>query len=531
MKKRGLLLMLVLTGVALSFPLWVRSYNGPANSDEDACAVLTDGERNVIVVGSSPGTGTAYDIVVIKYSPNGDSLWCRRIAGSGMSNDYARAAVIDGNGAIYITGTTGTFPDYNIITLKLNSDGSEAWRAIYQGSAGRADEPADMVIDGSGNVFITGYETDADGVANFVTVKYNSSGGQEWSANYDGGAADQAVGIALAPDGGVYVTGPSTQGSYPDFAIVKYTANGAEEWSQTVNGSGNADDTPVAIGVDASGAVYVTGKTATAPPPGGRYNYLTVKFSSAGSQLWSKVYTGANQGAQAVGLVVGTAGVYVTGKVTRGTNSDFGTVAYNLNTGDTLWSRFFNGPANKNDDPAFITLDAQGRVHIVGASQDTLSRYDYTWLRYSNSGTLQGSCFYNGALNNDDRAVGLAIDAVGQVILTGVSFRGIGSPNYDIVTVKYDSAAPGVAELRVLEPRRSGMQMQPNPAHSYTRTRLSGQGGTVRLWDIRGALCRQEKIAPGTTELRLDLQGIAPGVYLIEIRENGHQGVARLIVE
>jgi len=73
--------------------------------------------------------------------------------------------------------------------------------------------------------------------------------------------------------------------------------------------------------------------------------------------------------------------------------------------------------------------------------------------------------------------------------------------------------------------------MQPNPAHSYTRTRLSGQGGTVRLWDIRGALCRQEKIAPGTTELRLDLQGIAPGVYLIEIRENGHQGVARLIVE
>ncbi len=533
MKKGWLVLaiMLVMADITLGVPLWVKKYNGPANSDEDACAVFTDGERNVIVVGSSPGTGTAYDIVVIKYSPAGDSLWCKRIAGSGMSNDMAKAAAVDASGAVYVTGTTGTFPDYNIITLKINPDGSEAWQTIYQGSAGKADEPADMVIDASGNVFVTGYETDADGVTNFLTIKYNASGSQGWVATYDGGGSDNAVGIALAPDGGVYITGATVQGSYPDFGIVKYTATGAEEWVRTVNGSGNAEDVPTAIGVDASGAVYVTGRSATAPPPGGRYNYLTVKYNASGSQVWSKVYTGANQGAQALGLVVGTAAVYVTGNATRSGNRDFATVAYNQGTGETLWARFFNAPANRNDEPAFITLDPQGRVHIVGMTQDTLGRADYCWLRYSSSGVLQGSCFYNGAFNNDDRAVGLAIDAIGEVVITGVSYGGVSPFNYDILTVKYDSAAPGVAEMQPFEQRRARIQLQPNPARNRVSVKLDGLGGAIRIWAVSGVLCQEKGVEPGLPECGLDLRGLVPGVYLIEVQKKDRRDVAKLIVE
>lgn len=524
-------LVVIMSSIALGTPLWVRSYNGSANSDEDGCAVFTDGDRNVIVIGSSPGTGTAYDIVVIKYSPNGDSLWCKRIAGSGMSNDYTRAGAIDASGAVYLTATTGNFPNYNILTMKINPDGSEAWRDVYQGSAGGADDPADLVIDAGGNVFVTGYETDNGGVSDFVTIKYNSNGTRVWVANYNGGDTDKGIGIALAPDGGVYVTGPSLQGSYNDFAIIKYSAGGAEEWVQLVNGSGNAEDTPAAIGVDAAGNVYVTGQSATAPPPGGRYNCLTVKYSPSGSLLWSKVYTGVNQGAQPTGLVVGGSAVFVTGKVIRGANSDIATVAYNPSTGDTLWARFFNAPANRNDEPAFITLDPQSRVHIAGWVQDTLSRTDYCWLRYSPTGVLHGSCFYNGSLNNDDRAVGLAIDATGEVVITGVSYGGAGPFNYDILTVKYDSAAPGIAEIQSFPERGSRVQLLPNPTSGFVSVKLSGLGGTVRIWGVNGGLCLGKKIEPGLRECCLNLKGFIPGVYLLEVQEKGYRDVAKLVLE
>jgi len=88
-------LVVLLWGTAVfAFPLWVNRYNGPANSDEMVCAVLTDAGRNVIVVGSSPGTTTAYDIVVIKYAPNGDSILTRSIASSIYSNYNANPAAV-----------------------------------------------------------------------------------------------------------------------------------------------------------------------------------------------------------------------------------------------------------------------------------------------------------------------------------------------------------------------------------------------------------------------------------------------------
>lgn len=511
-------------------PLWARTHDGPGHGDDLVCAVFTDGARNVIVVGTVVGRGSAYDIVVLKYSPAGDSIWAHTIAGSGTSNEIAVAAAIDATGAVYLTGTTGTYPDYNILTVKLNPDSSEAWRALYQGAAGKEDSPTALALDGSGNVYVTGYEKNADNVEDYVTIKYDASGGEVWRRNYDGGAVDVSRAIALGPDGAVYVVGSSMQGGdNENILTVKYAANGTQEWA---NPYGN-DSTPergLRVTADNSG-VYVVAQGATRPLPA-PYKMIVLKYAPNGSQLWTKSYTGANRGVEPVGVVVNSSGLYVTGTVTQSRNTDIYTVAYNSGTGDTLWLRVFNAPANRDDVGAGLFVDGQGRVHIVGSAQNAAGNSDYCRLRYSPTGALQGAGLYNSPYNNDDKGLGIAIDAHQEVVITGLSYGGSPIMTYDITTVKYDSAVPGISEIRP-SPRRSQSEIrfQPNPARGWVRIELNGADGVIRLWSVSGALCQEREIPAGLNGYRLSLRGVTPGVYIVEVKTGSLHRRAKLLVE
>jgi hypothetical protein len=80
-------------------------------------------------------------------------------------------------------------------------------------------------VSGFGNVYVTGYS-----LGDYGTVKYNSSGQEEWVMRYDGPHRfdDYARAIALDRRENVYVTGATRQSDILfdwDFATVKYTPN------------------------------------------------------------------------------------------------------------------------------------------------------------------------------------------------------------------------------------------------------------------------------------------------------------------
>jgi len=59
-------------------------------------------------------------------------------------------------------------------------------------------------VDGSGNVYVTGYSIESGTYFDYATVKYNSSGVQQWVQRYNGGSA---YSLAVDDSGSVYVTG------------------------------------------------------------------------------------------------------------------------------------------------------------------------------------------------------------------------------------------------------------------------------------------------------------------------------------
>ena len=112
-----------------------------------------------------------------------------------------------------------------------------------------------------------------------LTTSIYSQVQQDWVQRYNGpvDSTDGASSIAVDGSGNVYVTGRSYgSGTSWDYATIKYNSSGVQQWVQRYNGPGNYSDIATSIAVDGSGNVYVTGGSYGS---GTVYDYATVKYS------------------------------------------------------------------------------------------------------------------------------------------------------------------------------------------------------------------------------------------------------------
>lgn len=441
---------------------WVAGYTGPGYyfdySAHDDDGVAVDDLGNVYVTGKSYRTATSYDYVTVKYDPAGNKVWEDVYDCSG-GYDEAYAIEVDGSGNVYVTGVCSTSPggptDYT--TIKYNSSGGREWVAQYNGPGNSNDYAYDIAVDPAGNVYVTGESRGFITAQDFATVKYDADGIEQWVAIYHSGS-DIARAIYVDPSGNVYVTGQSTgAGTGSDFATVKYNSSGGEEWVARYNAPGSGTDIPYAMAVDSSGDVHVTGRSDVSGDPVDWSDYSTVKYDgSTGTKLWDVRYNGPVSGPDiARAIAVDAAGnVYITGESDGtggpgGTSYDATTVKYDA-LGSQQWVARYNGPSGAYDRTRSIALDAAGNVYVTGDSYSAYgSGFDFITLKYSPTGTEMWSALYNGPQNGTDLARSIVLDAGGNVYVTGDGYYS-DSITTDIITVKYsqdqDSDGDGVLD-------------------------------------------------------------------------------------
>jgi uncharacterized delta-60 repeat protein len=259
---------------------WVALYNGPGNDDDEADAIAVDGSGNVYVTGLSIGTAYPdYDYGTVKYDSTGQQQWVMRYNGPGNGDDFASGIAVDIAGNIYVTGgSVGSNGDFDYATIKYNSDGQEQWVERYNGPGDGDDIANGIAVDNSSNIYVTGGSAGTTTLSDYSTVKYDSSGQQQWVARYNEPSAnnyDIAQAIALDSTANVYVTGVSYAiGTTNDYATVKYNPEGQEQWVARYDGG--SEDHAQAIAVDDIGSVYVTGYSY--PAGGSEPDYATVKY-------------------------------------------------------------------------------------------------------------------------------------------------------------------------------------------------------------------------------------------------------------
>ena len=522
---------------------WLQRYNGTANSADWAYGIALDQSGNICVTGYCTNTNTGKDMMTIEYDPNGSVLWSKTYDGSNHGGDYSYTIKTDQSGNVYVTGRTdGGSSSADITTIKYNSSGVQQWVAIYDGNSHMFDEARALAIDNAGNVYVAGRTQTATNDYDVVVLKYDANGNQLWVRTYNGPGNGFDAAYSIAYDNStssLYVTGESYSTSTgADFILIKYNSDGVQQWVQRYNGPGNGGDAAIAVKLDMNGYIYITGMSDGGA--GTNYDYATLKYDPSGSQLWLQRYNGvANLGDYAKAMWVDPTGnVYVTGITTIHVNtiidSDFATVKYNTN-GVQQWVNYYTGPSGTADVPCDITADVNGNVYVTGESFFTNQLDNYVTIKYDGvSGAAQWTMVYDGPANGDDLSSAIVTDAAGDVYVTGGS-TGVGT-GYDMATIKY-SGLVGINPVSGVVPKSYRLgQNYPNPFNPETKIDFDipvSSNVVMNIYNITGELVLtllSTHFSAGTYSVTVNGTSLSSGVYFYRLSGDNFVETRKMIL-
>ncbi|MEK6643761.1 MAG: SBBP repeat-containing protein [Planctomycetota bacterium] len=483
---------------------WVARFNGPGNGRDEAYGIGTDGDGNVYVTGFATLAPPAIytDFTTMRYSPSGNIDWIAYYDGLSHSTDEARLIHVDGVGNTHVCGTSfgglpGSAKDY--ATIRYNAAGVTQWSSRYNTPAYRDDYALAMAVDRDDNVFVTGVHNTglADFDADWTTVKYSASGVQQWAVHYGGPAQffDVPRGIAVDNMGGVFVTGEVCFASQNwNFVTIKYDRVGIQEWLRVFDSEGSGYDAAHDICLDNDGALYVTGYSSFNGL--GRSYATTIKYDSSGTQLWVAHY-GDESNAQAAAFhmqLIPLDGICIagrTGAFGEYKKWDFLTIRYGPD-GTEHWAQRYDGPASSRDIVNALSIDAASNVYTVGSSYTTASDYssDYVVIKYNRDGAQQWIVNYDGPGNSLDEPTDSVVDNAGNVCVTGYSYSGADQSSSDYATLKYSQ--PGWPSI-IQQPSSSGVCVGGTATFN---TIAASPTGITYQWRSNGvALGENERIA------------------------------------
>ncbi len=451
---RGMPLILGLLAAALAAPpascqsrAWTSVYN--SGQVDYGKIVAVDTARDTLFVAgqtNGPPYGTGLDWLTIAYrASTGAQLWTARCIGAGTATDVPLGIAVCPDGDVVVVGYTISPTNKRLATAVKygGTDGHLVWDKRYT-REGLQDEYRGVKIDGQGYIYVAGVSRTVKTYQDIMTAKLNPDGTDAWRSIYHdllvGKYENNAEGnaIAIDVDGNAFVTGYSTASgdsiaTHKNLVVLKYTAGGAEAWAwieYDYYGS-----IGLAIAVDHDGNPCAAGWSMLAIEPA---DYYTVKLSSGGGRLWRAIYDGpVSEADQALAVCVDPANnVIVTGKSTSGavadggTADDIATVKYSP-AGALLWVNRYNAPGNIGEVGSAVVSDSAGNTYVVGTSRGVGTQGDLVTLCYAPDGSTVWQDIYSTL--NDDDGYGVAVGTDGAVYAVGT----IGSGHGDACTIKY----------------------------------------------------------------------------------------------
>lgn len=349
---------------------WVATYNGSGSRNDGYSALLQSG-NSVFAVGTCWSTSNKYDMIVRRIDTAGATGWTTNYDNSGLNDGAVNLS--SRSGSIFVTGAAETVANttYKIATLKINpANGAITTTTLSSGIGLGIDRVTDIQEDATGNVYITG--TVFNGFTTFYdihTVKYDANLAQVWATDYNGSSSLDDVGTSLSIDslGNVIVTGYTntiTQGK--NYITIKYNSSGSQQWATAMNGVANGKDSATAV-VTLGTNIYVTGMSYN----GNNYDYYTVKYNTSGTQQWGIAWNSATDDSDVpTSIATDTArAIIVTGQTNGATN--YTTVRY-------VESSILTPTSSENFNSSFWFTENRGQLRTTDDKPTAIKYYNRT---------------------------------------------------------------------------------------------------------------------------------------------------------
>lgn len=439
----------------------------------------------------------------------------------GIGNDAANAMAVDEDGNTYIAGNlagsanfSGTVVQgaglYDIVLVKYDPQGNLLW---VKTAGGDENEQANALRYKDGYLYMSGYFTDtcffpgvflkSRGEADAYVAKYDKNGNFIWARAGGGTNYDNATTLDIDNDGNIYVGGTyetsaqfdtvqlNTTNLFSESFLVKYTNSGQLLWAKTTRGT--SANVLTSLACDGKGHVYYTGffsgsfklNDATVNSATQSYDIFLLKTDTDGNVHWLKRAGSSledasnavcidNEGCPVIaGYFAGTA-FFGSNSVTYQSYNDVFVAKYDT-AGNNLWVRDGNG---QELDVVFgLTADAQGNIFATGMFQDAVdfdgmvltgTDRDVFAISYNPYGGLRWAV--KGGGGNTDCGLSIALKPNGNIMLAGYYLYTCSFGNIAIDYADYNDqfvaeyAPPFVSSLADDEKTHAvPLALQPNP--------------------------------------------------------------------
>ncbi len=352
-----------------------------------------------------------------------------------------RSMTLDGSGNILLCcyGQYGA-SDMDMIVLKYRADGRLFWSARHDGGA---DEAAYAITTDRNNCVYAAGRLYSHPTAAMLVAKFDSMGSLLWTQKvYGDTTASYTNSYAVAVhDNGVYVAGTvCNRLSGQDLALARLdAATGAVSWLRTLSRSNSFGVAEAGFDVltDGAGRVFVCGQVADALVAN-CYDAMVACYDGLGALLWERTYDNGGSSDYVRRLALSGTTVVAVGSTVSAGNANMLLIARS-NLGGLLWWQQYDGTAHLADYGYDVDFAADGGVLACGLTTSATARSDVLLVKYSSAGAAQWARQYDRGMAHDV-AYDLAVDAAGNIVLSGYSYESPASLLPDMAAVKYSSS-------------------------------------------------------------------------------------------